>query len=63
MAADLDEGERMAYKPLLAYALRRVREKDEETWKGYLKLLDHMDPAWRYLPVWVQWALYLERRA
>jgi len=25
--------------------------------------LDHQGPAWRYLPVWVQWGLYLERRA
>lgn len=57
-----DPGERMRYKPLLAYALRRVRERDEEAWKRYLKLLDHQDPAWAYLPVWVQWALYRERR-
>lgn len=57
-----DPGERMRYKPLLAYALRRVREWDEEAWKRYLKLLDHQDPAWAYLPVWVQWALYRERR-
>lgn len=58
----LDEGERMGYKPLLAYALRRVREKDEGTWKTYLNLLDHQQPAWQYLPVWVQWGLYGERR-
>lgn len=57
-----DPGERMRYKPLLAYALRRVRERDEEAWKRYLKLLDHQDPVWAYLPVWVQWALYRERR-
>ena len=61
-ADDLDEGERMRYKPLLAYALRRVREKDEGTWKRYLELLDHTQPAWTHLPVWVQWALYQERR-
>ncbi len=58
-----DPGERMRYKPLLAYALRRVRERDEVAWKRYLRLLDHQDPAWEYLPVWVQWGLYLERRA
>ncbi len=58
-----DPGERMRYKPLLAYALRRVRERDEGAWERYLKLLDHQDPAWAYLPVWVQWALYRERRA
>ncbi len=58
-----DEGERMRYKPLLAYALRRVRERDEATWKGYLGLLDHQSPLWQHLPVWVQWGLYLERRA
>ena len=57
-----DPGERMRYKPLLAYALRRVRERDEGAWERYLKLLDHQDPAWTYLPVWVQWALYRERR-
>ncbi|MEZ0322333.1 MAG: type III-A CRISPR-associated protein Cas10/Csm1 [Thermus sp.] len=62
-ADGLDEGARMGYKPLLAYALRRVRERDEGTWKRYLKLLDHQDPAWAYLPAWVQWALYRERRA
>ena len=60
---NMDEGERMRYKPLLAYALRRVRERDEEAWKRYLRLLDHQDPVWEYLPVWVQWGLYLERRA
>ena len=58
-----DPGERMRYKPLLAYALRRVRERDEGAWERYLRLLDHQDPAWAYLPVWVQWALYRERRA
>jgi CRISPR-associated protein Csm1 len=58
-----DEGERMRYKPLLAYALRRVRERDEGAWRRYLGLLDHQGPAWEYLPVWVQWGLYLERRA
>ncbi len=58
-----DPGERMRYKPLLAYALRRVRERDERTWERYLRLLDHQDPAWNCLPVWVQWALYRERRA
>lgn len=58
-----DEGERMRYKPLLAYALRRVRERDEATWRRYLRLLDHQDPLWQHLPVWVQWGLYLERRA
>ncbi len=57
-----DPGERMRYKPLLAYALRRVRERDEGAWERYLRLLDHQDPAWTYLPVWVQWALYRERR-
>ncbi|MGC8877097.1 type III-A CRISPR-associated protein Cas10/Csm1 [Thermus sp.] len=56
-----DPGERMRYKPLLAYALRRVRERDEGAWERYLRLLDHQDPAWAYLPVWVQWALYRER--
>ncbi|WP_038056706.1 type III-A CRISPR-associated protein Cas10/Csm1 [Thermus amyloliquefaciens] len=61
-AKDLDEGERMRYKPLLAYALRRVREKDQGAWKRYLELLDHTQPAWTHLPVWVQWALYGERR-
>jgi CRISPR-associated protein Csm1 len=60
---DMNEGERMRYKPLLAYALRRVRERDEGAWKRYMGLLDHQGPAWRYLPVWVQWGLYLERRA
>ncbi|WP_448567848.1 type III-A CRISPR-associated protein Cas10/Csm1 [Thermus sp.] len=60
---NMDEGERMRYKPLLAYALRRVRERDEEAWKRYLRLLDHQDPVWEHLPVWVQWGLYLERRA
>jgi CRISPR-associated protein Csm1 len=58
-----DEGGRMRYKPLLAYALRRVRERDEATWRRYLRLLDHQDPLWQHLPVWVQWGLYLERRA
>lgn len=56
-----DLGERMRYKPLLAYALRRVKEKDEPTWKRYCELLDHQKPAWHHLPVWVQWALYRER--
>lgn len=60
---DLDPGERMRYKPLLAYTLRRIREKDEATWKRYLRLLDHQDPVWTHLPAWVQWALYRERRA
>ncbi|WP_018110628.1 type III-A CRISPR-associated protein Cas10/Csm1 [Thermus igniterrae] len=60
---DLDPGERMRYKPLLAYALRRIREKDEAVWKRYLRLLDHQDPVWTHLPAWVQWALYRERRA
>ncbi|MDT7910216.1 type III-A CRISPR-associated protein Cas10/Csm1 [Thermus sp.] len=60
---DMNEGERMRYKPLLAYALRRVRERDERAWERYMGLLDHQGPAWRYLPVWVQWGLYLERRA
>ncbi|WP_117236919.1 type III-A CRISPR-associated protein Cas10/Csm1 [Thermus sediminis] len=60
---NMDEGERMRYKPLLAYALRRVRERDEGAWKRYLRLLDHMDPVWLHLPVWVQWGLYLEREA
>ncbi len=54
-------GERMRYKPLLAYALRRIREQDESAWKQYLRLLDHQEPAWHHLPVWVQWALYRER--
>ncbi|WP_337845726.1 type III-A CRISPR-associated protein Cas10/Csm1 [Thermus sp.] len=58
-----DEGERMRYKPLLAYALRRVRERDKATWRRYLGLLDHQSPLWQHLPVWVQWGLYLERRA
>ncbi|GAA6756169.1 type III-A CRISPR-associated protein Cas10/Csm1 [Thermus thalpophilus] len=62
-AAAEDEGARMGYKPLLAYALRRLRERDEAAWKRYLTLLDHQDPAWVYLPVWVQWALYRERRS
>jgi CRISPR-associated protein Csm1 len=60
---DMNEGERMRYKPLLAYALRRVGERDERAWERYMELLDHQGPAWRYLPVWVQWGLYLERRA
>jgi CRISPR-associated protein Csm1 len=59
---DMNEGERMRYKPLLAYALRRVRERDERAWKRYMGLLDHQGPAWRYLPVWVQWGLYLSRK-
>ncbi|NHK40000.1 type III-A CRISPR-associated protein Cas10/Csm1 [Thermus thermophilus] len=59
---DLGEAERMRYKPLLAYALRRVREKDDGAWKRYLDLLDHTQPPWQFLPVWVQWALYRERR-
>jgi CRISPR-associated protein Csm1 len=63
MREGLDEAERMRYKPLLAYALRRVREKDAGAWERYLRLLDHQDPAWVHLPVWVQWALYRERRA
>lgn len=58
----LGEAERMRYKPLLAYALRRVREKDDGAWKRYLDLLDHTQPPWQFLPVWVQWALYRERR-
>lgn len=52
----------MRYKPLLAYALRRVRERDEGAWRRYLGLLDHQDPAREYLPVWVQWGLYLFRK-
>lgn len=56
-----DPGERMRYKPLLAYALRRVQERDQGTWGWYMRLLDHQEPAWHYLPVWVQWALYKER--
>ncbi|WP_105316778.1 type III-A CRISPR-associated protein Cas10/Csm1 [Thermus tenuipuniceus] len=56
-----DLGERMRYKPLLAYALRRVKEKDANTWKWYCELLNHQKPAWHHLPVWAQWALYRER--
>lgn len=58
----LGEAERMRYKPLLAYALRRVRERDEVAWNRYMGLLNHCQAPWQYLPVWVQWALYLERR-
>ncbi|ADD26995.1 type III-A CRISPR-associated protein Cas10/Csm1 [Meiothermus ruber] len=55
---DEDEARRMRYKPLLAYALR---ERNEEIRKHYLQLTDHTQAAWQYLPVWVQWGLYLER--
>lgn len=53
--------ERMRYKPLLAYALRRVKEADKDTWLRYMELLNHEGEAWQYLPVWVQWVLYRER--
>jgi CRISPR-associated protein Csm1 len=53
-----DEAQRMRYKPLLAYALR---EREKEIREHYLQLTDHTQAAWKYLPVWVQWGLYLER--
>jgi len=53
-----DSAYRMRYKPLLAYTLR---ERKEEIREHYLQLTDHTHQAWRHLPVWVQWGLYLER--
>ena len=53
-----DDPARMRYKPLLAYALR---ERQPEVREHYLHLTDHQSPAWQYLPVWLQWGLYLER--
>lgn len=52
------EVQRMRYKPLLAYALR---ERNDEIRTHYLQLTNHQDSAWLYLPVWLQWGLYLER--
>ncbi len=52
------EVQRMRYKPLLAYALR---ERNDEIRTHYLQLTNHQGSAWRYLPVWLQWGLYLER--
>lgn len=53
-----DPAWRMRYKPLLAYTLR---ERSDEIRQHYLRLTDHQSPAWRHLPVWVQWGLYLKR--
>ncbi|MCS7069706.1 MAG: type III-A CRISPR-associated protein Cas10/Csm1, partial [Meiothermus sp.] len=53
-----DPARRMRYKPLLAYTLR---ERSKEIREHYLQLTDHQAPAWQYLPVWLQWGLYLER--
>lgn len=53
-----DPARRMRYKPLLAYTLR---ERSDELRQHYLQLTDHQAPAWRHLPVWLQWGLYLER--
>lgn len=50
-----DEAQRMRYKPLLSYLLRDL---DQGLKERYLRLLDHQDPAWRHLPVWVFWGLY-----
>ncbi|RDI94745.1 type III-A CRISPR-associated protein Cas10/Csm1 [Meiothermus sp. QL-1] len=53
-----DPAQQMRYKPLLAYTLR---ERNEEIRQHYLQLSNHTDPAWKHLPVWLQWGLYLER--
>jgi CRISPR-associated protein Csm1 len=53
-----DPARQMRYKPLLAYALR---ERNDEIRERYLRLTNHQSPAWRHLPVWLQWGLYLER--
>jgi CRISPR-associated protein Csm1 len=53
-----DPARQMRYKPLLAYALR---ERNDEIRERYLQLTNHQSPAWRHLPVWLQWGLYLER--
>ncbi|PZA07287.1 MULTISPECIES: type III-A CRISPR-associated protein Cas10/Csm1 [unclassified Meiothermus] len=53
-----DPARQMRYKPLLAYTLR---ERSDEIRQHYLRLADHTHQAWRHLPVWVQWGLYLER--
>lgn len=53
-----DPAQQMRYKPLLAYALR---ERSSDIRQHYLQLTDHANTAWRHLPVWLQWGLYLER--
>ena len=53
----------MRYKPLLRYALRPQGESSRELYHEYQDLLNHTHPAWRYLGVWVQWALYSLRES
>ena len=55
-----DPARKMAYKPQLAYTLRNY--VDDSKYPGYFdrlgRLLDHTQPEWAHLPVWVEWGLY-----
>jgi len=58
-AEEPDLAKKMFYKPQLAYVLRNYI--DNSKYPGYYErlkqLLDHTQPAWAHLPVWVEWGL------
>ena len=56
--AQEDEALALRYKPLLLYSMR---EKSKEIRGAYEDLFNHTHAAWRFLPVWVEWALYARR--
>lgn len=59
-AEEPDMAKKMFYKPQLAYVLRNYTDgnKYPEYYERLKQLLDHTQPAWAHLPVWVEWGLY-----
>jgi len=59
-AEEPDLAKKMFYKPQLAYLLRNYSDdrKYPKYYEQLKQLLDHTQPAWAHLPVWVEWGLY-----
>jgi len=55
-----DLAKKMFYKPQLAYVLRNYTDDNKypRYYERLKQLLDHTQPAWAHLPVWVEWGLY-----